>query len=345
MALVLSLSWKQLPDIPDPKGLAGCIAGVSHGTLLVAGGSNFPVKPPWEGGAKKWYRRIYKLQSMSGQWEVAGNLPHNVAYGVSVSWKNKFIWAGGSDENQHYRDCYSVELIKGRMALKNLPLLPVPVANGCGAVVGHTLYVVGGQQSPTSLALNTIFSLNLYHPERGWQTIRDFPGEGRILATAADFDGKLWVVGGAGLYKDMAGNLQRTYLRDGYSYDPHEGWKRIADLPYTEVAAPSPAPTDLTGFLVLGGDDGTGVGTPMEKRHGFLTEILRFDAPTNRWVKAGQVPAGRVTAPTALWRNHWVIINGEMRPGVRSPEVWAARITEAEPHISPKPKDSPSKKG
>ena len=36
------------PPVPDMHGFAGAFTGVSNGRLLVAGGANFPVKPPWE---------------------------------------------------------------------------------------------------------------------------------------------------------------------------------------------------------------------------------------------------------------------------------------------------------
>ena len=37
----------------------------------------------------------------------------------------------------------------------------------------------------------------------------------------------------------------------------------------------------------------------------------------------GKTPAPHVTTPAANWRGRWVIPSGEVRPGVRSPEVWS----------------------
>src|SRR4051794_14537917 len=59
----LAGEWKQLPSLPDAEGFAGSFAGVSNGALLVAGGTNFPGKKPWEGGAKVWYDTVYVLES------------------------------------------------------------------------------------------------------------------------------------------------------------------------------------------------------------------------------------------------------------------------------------------
>lgn len=41
-----TLSRQPLPAINDPIGFAGSFAGVSNGTLLVAGGASFPERPP-----------------------------------------------------------------------------------------------------------------------------------------------------------------------------------------------------------------------------------------------------------------------------------------------------------
>ena len=46
LAVAQSLTWNQLPSLPDPLGVAAPIAGVSGGALVVAGGANFPGKMP-----------------------------------------------------------------------------------------------------------------------------------------------------------------------------------------------------------------------------------------------------------------------------------------------------------
>jgi N-acetylneuraminate epimerase len=74
---------------------------------------------------------------------------------------------------------------------------------------------------------------------------------------------------------------------------------------------------------LLGGDDGTQVATPPEKHRGFGKTSLRYDVKTNQWTEAGTIPAPRATLPTAFWHNSWVLPSGEVRPGIRSPEVWS----------------------
>src|SRR5215468_7081944 len=78
-------AWERLPSLPDQEGFAGMFAGVSNGTLLVAGGANFPDKKPWDGGKKVWSDAVFVLEKPDGVWKVAGKLPRPLAYGVCVT--------------------------------------------------------------------------------------------------------------------------------------------------------------------------------------------------------------------------------------------------------------------
>ncbi|MCC6403960.1 MAG: galactose oxidase [Fimbriimonadaceae bacterium] len=320
------LDWGRLPDIPDPEGFAAPFAGVSHGTLLVAGGANFPLKRPWEGGAKAWYRTVYALQSAAGKWQKVGLLPRQLAYGVSVSFGERMVCVGGSDRERHYAETFAVEFIEGGIVTTPLPALPLPVANACGALVGSRLFVAGGQESPDSTTASAqVFALDLSAKHPAWRELPPLPGDGRILATAASCQGRFWVIGGASLKPDSNGQAVRTYLRDAYAFGGRS-WVRMPDLPSPSVAAPSPAPTTARGLFLLGGDDGSWAGKPARDHPGFPNTVLRYDLNRDRWLESGATPAPRVTAPVVQWRDRWVVPSGEQRPGVRSQEVWTFRI-------------------
>jgi N-acetylneuraminic acid mutarotase len=91
------------------------------------------------------------------------------------------------------------------------------------------------------------------------------------------------------------------------------------------VAAPSPAPATRDAFVVLGGDDGGQLETPPEQHRGFRREMLFYDRRTDHWREIGTMAAPRVTVPCVFWRDLWLVPGGEMRPGIRSPEVWTWR--------------------
>ncbi len=52
-------------------------------------------------------------------------------------------------------------------------------------------------------------------------------------------------------------------------------------------------------------------------------DSLAYDIASDYWQSAGALPFSGATAPTVLWKNRTVIPSGEVRPRVRTPEVWA----------------------
>ncbi|HEV7281239.1 MAG TPA: hypothetical protein VGN57_13630 [Pirellulaceae bacterium] len=323
-AIATADEWKQLRSLPDKEGFAGAFAGMSSGAMIFAGGANFPDEKPWEGGTKVWYDRVYVLEGPQAEWRLAGKLPRPLGYGVSVTHGGGVVCVGGSDAERHYAEAFRLEWREGNLFTNAIPPLPMTLANACGALVGETLYVAGGQErSDSREALKALWSLELADERSVWKRREDLPGDGRILALAATCDGAFWIAGGAALVEGKGGSVARRYLTDAYRYDSGTGWKRIADLHFPSVAAPSPAPADARGFYVLGGDDGSRLGVAPEAHPGFSRQLLRYDVKGDRWNVAGRIPAPRVTAPCVPGFGGWIVPSGEMRPGVRSPEVWS----------------------
>lgn len=308
--------------MPDPNGLAGTFAGVSNNTLLVAGGANFPGKKPWQGGTKTWYDTVYALDHPTASWRVAGRLPHPLAYGVSVTHRDSVICVGGSDSTGHHASAFRLTWTDNHLNTTDLPPLPKPLANACAALLGDTLYLAGGLDTPEAThTSNAVYRINLDSANSRWEQLDPLP-QARMLATAATFDGALYVLGGTDLHPGPDDKPQRRYLTTALRYDPAHGWTRIADLPHPAVAAPSPAPTDATGIYLLGHDDGSQLTTPPDHHPGFNNTLLHYDPHTNRWTTPAHLPAPAVTTPCVPWHNAWIIPSGEIRPGIRSPQVW-----------------------
>ena len=316
--------WKQLPPLPDKEGFAAMFTGVSGSALIAAGGANFPDKRPWEGGKKIWYDTVFVLEKPDGPWKVAGKLLQPTAYGVSATHGGGIVCVSGSDAGQHYADCFRLEWHGGKLETKPLPSLPKPIASMCGALLGDTLYIAGGIEKPNSVStLKKFYALDLAAAQPAWRELEPWPGAARMLAVAAAQDGSFFLVSGADLSPDADGKPVRTYLRDAYRFTPGKGWKRIADLPRAAVAAPSPAPTaGTTQFFILGGDDGAQLAVTPADHKGFPKSILAYDTARDAWKHVADAPAPRVTVPTVQWNGAWLIVSGEQKPGIRSPEVW-----------------------
>lgn len=299
-------------------------AGVSGGSLLAAGGANFPDKKPWEGGIKHWYDQVFALDQPSGAWRNVGKLRAARGYGVSITLPQGVLCIGGADAEQHHRTCTLMTLNDNALTLTDWPALPQPCANMCGALVGDTLFVAGGIDTPTAThTLLTFWSLDTKHLDRGWQTLPAWPGRPRMLAAAAVSGGKFYLVSGTDLHADAEGKPVRTYLRDAWCFTPGTGWSPVADMPQATVASPSPMQGDAHSFLIAGGDDGALVDfEPKTKHPGFPHRLLRFDAATNAWQTLTNMPMANVVNPAVRWHDSTIIISGEARPGVRSPAVW-----------------------
>lgn len=322
LLLLSMLSWSELPPIPDPRGFAGSFAGVSGDSLIVAGGTHFIDKMPWDGGTKVWYDTVYELKTPAGPWRVKGKLPKPNGYGVSLTTPDGLFIIGGGNATEHYRDVFSLTTDAA------LPPLPKPCAFMAGCVLDDVFYIAGGIETPTATsAMNIFWALDLKKNNAQWEELPPCPGRPRILACMAAGEGAVYLFSGAALRADEDGKPVREWLNDAWRYTQAKGWEKLPGLPRVSVAAPNPAPVIDGKILVIGGDDGANVDfEPKSKHPGFPRDILAFDLKTQSWSKAGEVPFSLVTTNTVLWGQRLIVPGGEARPGVRSPQVWSAPL-------------------
>jgi N-acetylneuraminate epimerase len=319
------LKWTRLPSLPDRNGFAGAFAGVSGDALIVAGGANFPVKLPWEGGTKVWYYSVFVLDEPRGEWRSGFKLPRPNAYGVSLTTSNGIACIGGGNATEHFSDAFLLQWDGHQITTSLLPNLPRPCAFMTGALVANTIYIAGGIEHPSSAkAMKTFWALSLSSHPLQWRKLPPWPGPERILAVAGAADESFFLFSGATLSAGAEGKPVRTYLRDAYRFSPGSGWARLPDLPRPALAAPSPAIVRSNSLMLVSGDDGVNVSFKPEIDHpGFPKTKLSYDLKFGQWT-TNVVFMSRATAPVVLWRDHIVIPSGETKPGYRTPEVWWA---------------------
>jgi N-acetylneuraminic acid mutarotase len=238
------LQWSELPALPNQIGLAGVFVGVSNDALVVAGGANFPAGPPWDGFPKVWHDDVFVLTDTKGKWQSGFKLPRPIAYGVSVTWNGYIVCLGGGDSEQHYSEAFLLYWKGETIETIPLPPMPKPCAFGAGVLVGDTVYIAGGQESPSSeSAMRSFLAMDLSVPadQRQWTELPAWPGVGRILPVMAVQDGDIFLISGARLYQVPDGQVTREFLTDCYRYCPlTRQWRQISDAPRPIVAAPNP---------------------------------------------------------------------------------------------------------
>ncbi|MBO9596061.1 MAG: galactose oxidase [Niabella sp.] len=311
--------------LPDTTGFAGSFAGVVNNRLIVAGGSNFPGGgAPWLGSKKVWYNAVFLLEKKTAVWKKIGHLPRPLGYGVSVSLPEGLLCIGGSNADGHRAEVLLLQIRNGMLQTDTLQSLPQPLANTCGAKVGNRIYVAGGIAAPdASVTSAAFYELDLSHglKQAKWKALASWPGPSRMLAVAAAVGDYFYMFSGARL-----ANGQRAYLRDAYRFSEKTGWTKIASLPYPVVAAASPLMHDPKRLYLLGGDDGSNAGKDLREAHpGFSKKMLAYNYREDTWLVLPdgkeEMPFIPVTTTAVVWGDHWVIPGGEIKPGIRTPEV------------------------
>lgn len=319
-----STIWNQLPPLPDAEGFAGMFAGTHNQTLICAGGTNFPEKPMLEGGPKTWTDKIFTLTPGATAWKEAGSLPRPYAYGASVSIDAGVLLIGGCDKEAHRSDVYLISTQADKVFVQAIAPLPLALAYTAASVLNNKVYLLGGCEKPGEQeCTNRMFVLDCNDIGKGWEELTPMPARARFLHQMATVGDSIYVLGGLGL-QDQDGKIVRELLTETWAFSPEKGWIQLPDMPYAVAAAPTPAPVDNQGNIyILGGDDGSGKKYTPQTNPGFNNQSLFFSTANHTWHDAGNIGAPRAVLPCCLWQGAYVAVNGELKPGRRSAEVWS----------------------
>ncbi|MFZ7171584.1 N-acetylneuraminate epimerase [Avibacterium volantium] len=213
------------------------------------------------------------------------------------------------------------------------PDLPVGIKSGTGALIGDTVYVglgTGGDK---------FYSLNLKEKDAKWQELPAFPGGKRNQPVSAGVDGKLYVFGGF-QDTDVAKN---QVINDAYRYDPETNtWTKLQTRSPRSAVGASVAETNGKIYFVGGINqeiwnglfqDIAAAGGDKDKEKAifdpyfnlrvqdffFSPEIVSYEPATNTWRNEGIFPySGRAGAAVAIKDNKLLVVNGEVKAGLRT---------------------------
>ena len=361
-----SVEWKKIATLPNPDGspsigFAGAINAVYNESLIVGGGANFPDKMPWEGGTKQYSDEIHILQKKNGKYiwneKVTKKLPEPIAYCGNTPTSLGVVYAGGENDNGLSKKAFLMKFdpVKNHVNIKSLPNLPSALTNIALTNIGNVVYAIGGDEA--KLSSSCLFSLDLNSKDPQWKNLPDLPLAlaNSVALTQNGPDGiNIYVVGGRAKHPSGISDLHHTL----YIYNPRtQSWKSGASISDGTAISNFSAGTGVAvseNFLMItGGDNGevfhqietylsqiANANTAAEKalltakknqlvidHQGFYRGMLLYNTLTNSWIKIGDLPfPARVTTTATKWGENIILSNGEVKPGVRTPDVMLGKI-------------------
>lgn len=342
-------------------GYAGPINGISNEVLIVSGGANFPDKMPWEGGKKSYSKTIHVLEKCKDQYtwnnEVKSVLPEAIAYCGSTSTDLGVVYVGGENENGLSNKSYLLKwnAAKKEVEAKVLPDFPFAIANISLTHIGNTVYAVGGDEAAKSSDFFASLDLNEANPQ--WKALPNLPlalANAVVIAQKGKNGVNIYVVGGRTKTASGISDLHNTT----FVYDvKNQSWNTAATISdgksSTNFSAGAGVAVGSHSVLIVGGDDGVifhqietylsqiaQAGSEELKAEliakknklvtnhpGFFKGILLYNTLTNEWSKVGDLPfLPHVTTPAVLWDKKIILSNGEIKPGIRTPNVMLGTI-------------------
>ncbi|WP_114749852.1 sodium:solute symporter family transporter [Pleomorphovibrio marinus] len=358
-------TWEKLGSLPAKEGdsrslgFAGMYGGAIEDRFILGGGANFPDAPPWEGGEKVYSDQLLVMEKQGGEWVWAKDLdirlPHPMAYGASLKINDDLILLGGENADGFLDNALVLSWDEGNGEVKiaSLPNLPVPLSYLAAANIHQKIYVAGGQNEEVS---GKLFMLDLENLQQGWQIQPPPPGSPRALASlVAQHDGvsqKLYLFGGRRKRMENTSEL----FGDVYAFDPKNSqWELVGTVPDKEgqpshFSAGSAVASGAGHILLIGGDDGDlfhqlesyGLEAKGEdslsiirkrdslliQHPGFGRQLRAFHTVTKQWSTLPDLPFDApVTGLVFAYQGNWVLVSGEIKPGVRTPDIWQLSIS------------------
>jgi len=247
--------WQQGKPLPVPRTE---VAAARHGAELVVAGGYLP------GGDSSAQADAYS--PTQERWRRLPDLPVAVNHAMAATWRGHAIIVGGYlGPNVPSDRAFVLEGERWR----ELDRLPAGRAAGGAAVLGDTLYVVGGI-GPAGL-VRAALALDLRRG--GWRQIPGPTPREHLAVSAAT--GRVYALAGRTAGLD-------TNLRTFESWKPGaRGWTRLSPVPTSRGG---------TGATVVGR---TIVSIGGEQPGGTIKRVYAYDTRTRRWRRLPDLPTPR----------------------------------------------------
>ncbi len=336
-------------------GLAGPVAGIHHNLFIVAGGANFPDGMPWDGGKKQYHSKGYvfsKLKNDSLKLLKSCELPASLAYAASCSVNKGVVVAGGENEHGLSKEVFIIQWNEAEknIQISNLPHLPFAITNAAIAYIENMVYLVGGEMQ--NKVSDKLLSLDLNNTLVGWKELAPVPtpiSHAVFLTQISAGTNCLYLIGGRKKNDNGISDLYASV----YEYVPKKNkWLEKTPLPYA-LSAGTGVMMSANKILLFGGDKGetfhqtetliaaiSNEKDSSEKQRlnqqkmqlqtnhpGFSNSVLLYDVVSGETKTVGSIPfATPVTTTACKWGNQVLIPCGEIKAGVRTPQILLGKI-------------------
>ncbi len=291
----------------------------------------------------------------------SSELPSPVAYGASVTLPEGVLCIGGNDPDKCFSRVFLIGWDKKghRIVYENYPGLPVSLTYTSAILLDNKVYVVGGSSSVDGIDTGACFYMLDLSKKKSvdfsWETLPAFPGKGRIFSVVAGQSNGtvpcVYLFSG----RNVDEKKEITVFTDGLIYNPVlKQWLPIVSdgsLNFP-VMAGSAFSFGKNNIAFVGGTSGDllmkeqhlrkklneiirlrdTAAIPLYKEErlryyldhpGFSKDILLYNTITNTIVKAGAFDTLCPVITTIVpFRNGAFLTSGEIKPGVRTPEIF-----------------------
>ncbi|HVZ24494.1 MAG TPA: hypothetical protein VG842_00465 [Sediminibacterium sp.] len=355
--------WQLIARLPASagagknNGLAGMYGAAIPEGVLLAGGSDFPDKMPWQGGTKAYYNQLFLLTEDRGHFDcrlLKDTLPLPMAYGASIPVPGGALFIGGENTAGPLNKVLFLQFdsVTDKIHIKELPGLPEKLSHLSATILHQKIYTVGGEGKAGTTTC--FFSMDLSHPQPKWKKEKDLPLPLAFAVTVSERHSGVdyvYVIGGRSATDSGISTLQGAVYRFNTITN---NWGQIAMVPSETGHLSAAAGVSLGDdqILVIGGDDGvifsqienlnrriamakddqTKRAYEKEKMKlvldhpGFSKHAWIFDSDKTVWKPAGILPYAPVTTTAILWQKYIILPGGEIHPGIRSANIMLGKL-------------------
>ena len=300
------------------------------------------------------------------QWKKLGDIEEASAYGVSVSMLGGVVCVGGVNGEGSLSTANIIMLDKDSMEvlINPLPDLPVTLDNMGGAVMDTMLYVAGGNAN--GVPSNRVFLLDFTNLQAEWIELPSFPGEPRVqpvcaVMTNEQGEKSLYIWGGSA---PSVNGSEPSVSPTGYRYSFRQGeWIELSSpkIANEEIFLGGAAVTAINDTIALftGGvnkdiflkalqreadlkraisqNDITAENRLRTEAREYMLQspewykfnnrVLLYNSLRNNWEEIFVTQSMARAGAALLYKEGCLYsIGGELKPGVRVPEVAAVSL-------------------